>query len=68
LLLYEYITPKEAGLIWGISERRVQVLCADGKVDGAQRLGDKAWMIPKTASKPVDGRAKNGRKPKNNTD
>ena len=35
----EYITAKEAAEKWGISQRRVQVLCEQGRVDGAKRLG-----------------------------
>lgn len=51
----EYITAKEAGIMWSISERRVQVLCEQGRIDGVQRLG-KAWAIPKEAKKPIDAR------------
>jgi hypothetical protein len=54
----EYITPKEVAKLWGISERRVVVLCANGKVNGAERLGGKMWVIPKSAEKPLDGRTK----------
>lgn len=53
----DYITTKEAAEKWNISERRVQTLCRQGKVDGAVRLGW-IWAIPKTASKPKDGRFK----------
>ena len=59
---FDWITPREAGEKWGISERRVQVLCTDGKVEGAVRL-KRGWLIPKDTPKPADGRAKNGRKP-----
>jgi hypothetical protein len=48
--------------LWGISDRRVQALCVNGQVDGAIRLG-RGWLIPKITKKPLDGRAKNGRKP-----
>jgi hypothetical protein len=51
----EYITAKQAGIKWGISERRVQVLCEQGRIDGVQRLG-KAWAIPKDALKPHNKR------------
>lgn len=51
----EYITAKQAGAKWGISERRVQLLCEQGRIDGVQRLG-KAWAIPKDAIKPHDNR------------
>jgi hypothetical protein len=54
----DYMTPKEAGALWDISERRVQVLCASGQVHGAQRLGGKMWIIPKGTLKPIDGRTK----------
>lgn len=51
----EYITAKEAAAKWGISQRRVQVLCSQGKVDGAKRLGW-AWAIPQSSMKPDDAR------------
>ena len=54
----QYLTPKQAGHLWGISERRVQVLCVNGQVDGAERLGGKVWLIPNGTPKPVDGRTK----------
>ena len=54
----DYITPKEAATRWGISERRAEALCANGQIDGAERLGDKMWVIPKSALKPIDGRTK----------
>lgn len=51
----DYITAKEAAQKWGISERRVQVLCEQRRINGIQRLG-KAWAIPKDALKPLDKR------------
>ena len=54
-VIMEYITAKEAASKWGISERRVQVLCEQGRIEGIQRLG-KAWAIPKDAEKPTDMR------------
>lgn len=53
----EWMTVKEAGALWDITPRRVTILCADGKVDGAQRLGN-MWVIPKGTAKPLDGRTK----------
>ena len=53
----EYITAKQASIKWGISERRVQILCAQGRIKGVQRLG-KAWAIPQNAEKPIDKRKK----------
>jgi excisionase family DNA binding protein len=51
----EYITTKEAAEKWGLTERRVQVLCKQGKIPGVFRLGW-AWAIPKDATKPEDKR------------
>jgi hypothetical protein len=53
----DWITVKEAALLWGITTRRTQILCANGKVSGAQRLGN-IWVIPKNTPKPIDGRTK----------
>lgn len=50
------ITVQEAADKWGISTRRVRMLCAEGKVDGARRKG-KAWLIPAEAARPIDGRS-----------
>ena len=56
----EWITAKEAGKLWGVTTRRVQILCDNNKVEGAQRLGN-MWVIPKGTPKPVDGRTKAAR-------
>jgi len=53
----EYITAKQAAEKWNISQRRVQVLCEQGRIKGAVRLGW-AWAIPKDADKPADLRLK----------
>jgi hypothetical protein len=53
----EYITAKQAAAKWGISQRRVQVLCEQGRIIGATRLGW-TWAIPKVAEKPTDKRLK----------
>lgn len=52
-----FITVKQASEKWGISDRRIRVLCAEGKIPGAYREG-KAWKIPIDANKPADGRYK----------
>ncbi|WP_195199889.1 helix-turn-helix domain-containing protein [Faecalispora jeddahensis] len=54
----DYMTAKEAAEKWAITPRRVQVLCAQGKIPGAVRFGV-TWAIPKNAVKPIDGRIKN---------
>ncbi len=52
-----FMTVKQASERWGISDRRIRVLCAEGKIPGAYQEG-RGWKIPIDASKPVDGRYK----------
>ncbi len=52
-----YMTVKQAAEKWGISDRRVRVLCSEGKVFGVIRDG-RSWKIPEGAGKPDDGRYK----------
>jgi len=56
----DFISIDEVAKKWGLSKRFVQVLCANGRIEGATRLG-RAWMIPKNAKKPIDGRTKAAR-------
>lgn len=56
----DYITAKEAAEKWGVSTRRVQVLCDQGKIPGVVRFGG-TWAIPKDAVKPADRRYKKGK-------
>ena len=51
------MTVKQAAEKWQISDRRVRVLCENGQIDGAYRIG-KIWYIPDNADKPADGRIK----------
>jgi len=50
-----YISVRDAASKWGISERRIQKLCEENRIDGVIRFG-RSWAIPKDAGKPVDGR------------
>ena len=52
-----YITVKQAAEKWGISERRIRALCAQGKINGVYQEG-RGWKIPADALKPADGRYK----------
>ena len=60
----EYMSCAEAAGIWGISERRVQILCSENRIPGVSKLGY-MWLIPKNAEKPIDGRTKRGKEQKN---
>ena len=52
-----FITVKQAAEKWGISDRRIRVLCSTGKIPGAYQEG-RGWKIPIDAEKPTDGRYK----------
>lgn len=47
-----YLTTTQIAELWGITERRVRMLCAEGKVNGAVIVG-KTWNIPENAHKPT---------------
>lgn len=51
----EYITVAETAEKWGISARRVRLLCADGEIEGVVRKG-RLYMIPAESEKPMDKR------------
>lgn len=55
-----YISIKQAAEKWGITPRRVQVLCSSGRIEGAGKLG-REWAIPENSDRPVDGRVKTGK-------
>lgn len=42
---------------WNISKRRIQVLCREGRIDGAKMIGN-MWVIPKDSRRPEDARFK----------
>ena len=50
---------KQAAEKWDISERRIQVLCRENRIEGVKRFG-RAWAIPEDAEKPVDARVTTG--------
>ncbi|MDO4581406.1 MAG: DNA adenine methylase [Bacillota bacterium] len=52
----EFMSAREAADKWGISQRRVAVLCSENRIDNATMVG-KMWIIPTTAEKPVDARS-----------
>jgi len=52
----DFISAKEAAEIWGISPRRVAILCSDERIKGANLIGN-MWLIPRNASKPEDARS-----------
>ncbi len=55
--MFESMAVQEAAKKWKLSERRVQKLCAENRIDGIVHLS-RVWLIPKDAEKPADGRKK----------
>lgn len=55
-----YRTIKETAELWGITSRRLQVLCSEGRISGAAKLG-REWAIPVDAEKPEDARVVTGK-------
>ena len=53
-----YVTTIEMSEIWGISARRIALLCEQGRIAGVMKKG-KTWLIPEDAEKPADKRKMN---------
>ncbi len=59
-----YVTAEEIAERWNVSLRQVQLLCQNGKIQGASKFVV-SWAIPEDAVKPTrTGKLKTGRKPK----
>lgn len=52
----EFMSAREAADKWGISQRRVAVLCSEQRIEEATMVGN-MWIIPVTAKKPIDARS-----------
>ncbi len=52
----ELMSAREAADKWGISQRRVAVLCAENRIENATMVGN-MWVIPTAAEKPIDARS-----------
>ncbi|MDY5579552.1 DNA-binding protein [Porcincola intestinalis] len=55
-----YLSVKQTSVKWGISVRRVNILCSEGRIPGATKIGF-YWAIPADAKKPRDARIKSGK-------
>lgn len=56
----KYLSIKETSERWGISMRRIQVLCKENRIPGIIMIG-RTWGIPDDAKKPADARIKSGK-------
>jgi len=52
-----YCTSRELSEKWGISQRRIVCMAAEGRFPGAEKYG-KSWIFPEHTQKPADGRTK----------
>ena len=52
-----YISVSDAAEKFNISKRRVQILCEQGRIEGANMVSG-VWLIPSAAPKPIDARKK----------
>lgn len=59
-ILLNYMFVQDATIKWNISERRIQRLCEEKRINGFIRFG-RPWAIPKNVEKPADGRMKENR-------
>ena len=55
-----YLSASQAAEKWNISQRRVQILCSEERIEGAFKVGE-VWAIPDDAPKPVDLRKKDNK-------
>ena len=56
----KYLSVKQMSEQWGISTRRIQILCKEDRIPGAFIVGN-TWAIPANAKKPKDARIRSGR-------
>lgn len=54
----EYYTTAELSEKWGISQRRIAILCKQDRIPGSIMKG-RTWLVPEGASKPSDKRKSN---------
>lgn len=56
-----YVPSIEKAKEWNISQRRVAIYCKDGRIEGAELIGNR-WLIPTDAIKPIDPRKEKANK------
>lgn len=49
--LNELKTPEDLALEWGLTARRVQILCKEGRLKGAVKKG-RQWLLPAEVGRP----------------
>ncbi len=59
-----YLSVSQTAVRWGLSTRRIQILCSKNRIPGAVKIGNQ-WAIPSEEPKPIDARIKSGKYIKN---
>ena len=55
-----YLSITQTAEKWGLSRRRIQILCVQGRIPGAMKIGS-YWAVPDDAKKPTDERIRSGK-------
>lgn len=58
--IMKYLSVPQTAERWGISARRIQILCNEDRIPGAVKIGNR-WAIPDDELKPADARIKSGK-------
>ena len=56
----DYMNLKEASKKWGVTPRRVNYYCADGRIPGHSKMAN-IWLISRATETQIAGRTKQGR-------
>ena len=56
----KYLSVTQTAEKWGISTRRIQILCNGNRIPDAIKIGNQ-WAIPDNEPKPADARIKSGK-------
>ena len=49
----DYLSIQDVSNKWNISKRRVQILCHEGRINGAKMIGN-MWVVPENAVRPAE--------------
>ena len=56
----KYLSVPQTAERWGITPRRIQILCNEDRIPGVVKIGNR-WAIPDNEPKPADARIKRGK-------
>ena len=56
----KYLSIPQTAERWGITPRRIQILCNEERIPRAVKIGNR-WAIPDDEPKPADARIKSGK-------